>query len=341
VIILSVFKKEQQMPRYLQSHAGEYVNSVVRIPKTLNHMTEFLSRVDLDNWAHVQNAATLALEGGVKLPRKIKPSSLRAITDNKAFHLITPILNEHIGHNDHTQEIHTGGGIKEAVGTALQVTGGIVGGQRVNEWVSGETPHRKRSPQQIMLAKLVDATYETRRPEEVGNWTRIDDYDSRYGAIWKNPQSRYVLAVRGTKGSLKDIWKNFKIFLGSSTQSDDDLVKTLQKFKHDHPETRLDVAAHSLGTMLAWNANKHGELSIPGDYSFFSPASSPFQRKEAIREILDSPRKIDLFLNKNDAVSNYFSQNLRPQDMERVYYAPFSRNPITSHKMGQWIVENY
>jgi hypothetical protein len=329
------------MPRYLRSHEGGYVNSSVRVPKTLNHMTEFLSRIDLDNWRHVQQVAARALSGHVELPNKIKPSSLRAIRDNKAFHLITPVLDEHSNHEDPTTEIHKGGGIHEAIGTALQVTGGVIGGKKVNAWVGGETPHRRRSAKQIMLAKLVNATYETDRPEEVGNWTRIDDYDSRYGAIWKNPQGKYVLCVRGTKGNLRDIWKDFRVLMGSTTQHDDELVDSLKKFKHDHPDTRLDVAAHSLGTMLAWNMNKNDELSIPGDYSFFNPASSPFQDKAAIREVLDSERKVDLFLNKNDAVSNYFSQNLQEKDMSRVYYAPFSRSPLKSHTLGQWVVEDY
>ena len=64
-----------------------------------------------------------------------------------------------------------------------------------------------------MRAKLVDATYETHRPEMVGSWVRIDDYDSRYGAIWKNPEGKYLLCVRGTKGNLRDIWKDFRILM--------------------------------------------------------------------------------------------------------------------------------
>ena len=128
--------------------------------------------------------------------------------------------------------------------------------------------------------------------------------------------------------------------LHQNRQNDDELVLSLKKFKQDHPDTRLDVAAHSLGTMLAWNANKNDELSIAGDYSFFNPASSPFQGKAAIREVLDSERKVDLFLNKNDAVSIYFSQNLKEKDMDRVYYATFSRSPLASHTLGQWI-EDY
>ena len=104
-----VFKKDQQrMPRYLRSHEGGYVNSDIRIPETLNHMTEFLSRIDLDSWSYVQDVAARALEGDITLPQKIKPSSLRAIRDNKAFHLITPVLDEHAGHSDHTKEVHRG-----------------------------------------------------------------------------------------------------------------------------------------------------------------------------------------------------------------------------------------
>ena len=98
------------MPRYLRSHEGGYVNSAVRIPETLNHMTQFLSRIDLEKWGHVQDVAARALEGDITLPKKIKPSSLRAIRDNKAFHLITPVLDEHEAHMDSSTEVHRGGG---------------------------------------------------------------------------------------------------------------------------------------------------------------------------------------------------------------------------------------
>ena len=78
------------MPSYVRSHNAGYTGSELRLPSTFNHMSQWLSRVDDETWAHVQNAATKALTGDVKLDRKIKPTSLRVIRDFKAVHLIPP-----------------------------------------------------------------------------------------------------------------------------------------------------------------------------------------------------------------------------------------------------------
>ena len=212
----------------------------------------------------------------------------------------------------------------------------------MNAFVGGDTKHKQLSRKQINMAKLVQATYQKKRPEVVGNWVRVDDYDSRYGSIYKNQAGEYTLAVRGTKLNFRDIFKDLKIAAGSTSQRDDQLVDSLRRFNQQHPGVKLNVAGHSLGTMLATNALT--EVDIPGqkEVYLFNPASSPFQSKEAVSSV--EQRKdwnVSYHLNKGDLVSNYFSQQLSTDAIDKdVFYGRYSRSPLGAHGLAQW-TEDY
>ena len=330
---------------YMHSHQGGFQNTRVRIPETFNHVTQFLYHVKDDQWQHFQNAARDALDGKVTFPGKIKPSSLRAIHKNRAVELVKPLIDEHLAHHDPKSESHRGGGIFHAIKSLFQVVGGIIGGKKVNEFVGGEVEHKKLTLQQRTMAKLVKGTYQDKRPEEIGSWTRIDDYDSNYGSIWKNAQGHYTLSVRGTKGNVKDLWKDVKIGLGSKDQRDKQLEQSLEKFHKEHPGAKLNMVGHSLGTMLGTNAMKHVKSEIPApknDIYLLNPASSPFQSKSAVRDIQENEDwNTQYFLNKGDLISNYFSQQLDQEEIDKhVFYGKFSRSPLASHGVAQW-VESY
>lgn len=328
--------------QYLDNHAGALHNETVRIPNTFNHVSQFLYHVKDEHWSHLQKIAGDALEGRVSFEDKIKPSSLRLMRDNRAINLMTPLIDEHIGHHDPTTEIHQGGGIWHAIKSVIQVAAGIFGGKKVNEWVGPEAKHKDLTDKQITMAKLVQGVYKGKRPENIGNWVRIDDLDTRYGSFWKNQAGEYTLAVRGTKLNFRDIFKDIKIAAGSKSQKDDDLVKSLRKFHEFHPNAKLNVAGHSLGTMLATNALK--EVDLPGmkDIYLYNPASSPFQAASAVRDIQENEKwNVHYHLNRNDIVSNYFSQQLSQEERDKhVFYGRFSRSPLASHGLSQW-VESY
>jgi hypothetical protein len=328
--------------QYLNSHSGGLQNEAVRIPDTFDHVTQFLYHCKDEHWGHLQNIAGQALDGQIQFEDKIKPSSFQMIRDKRAVELMMPLIDEHIGHNDPTSEVHRGGGIWHAIKSVLQVAGGMFGGKKVNEWIGPNAKHKNLSQKQINMAKLVQGVYKGKRPEEIGNWVRIDDLDSRYGSFWKNQAGEYTLAVRGTKLNLRDIWADIKIAAGSHSQRDDDLVKSLREFNKMHPGAKLNVAGHSLGTMLATNALK--EVDLPGQKEVFlyNPASSPFQSKQAVRDIQENPNwKVKYHLNRNDIVSNYFGQQLSQEERDRhVFYGKFSRSPLNSHFLAQW-VESY
>jgi hypothetical protein len=129
-----------------------------------------------------------------------------------------------------------------------------------------------------------------------------------------------------------------KIAGGSQGQSDDSLIESMKQFNELHPNANLSVAAHSLGTQLAWNGMKAEKMEGVKDLYLFNPASSPFQEKTAVREIADSGYNTRYFLNTSDVVSNYFSQQLTPQEIDAtVSYGPFSRNPLSAHGLSQWV----
>ena len=329
------------MPHYVRSHNSGYTGAELRVPTSYNHMSQFLSRVDDEKWAHIQNAASRALKGDITLDRKIKPTSLRVIRDFKAVHLINPLLAEHVGHHDVNSEVHKGGGIHDAIESTLQTVGGILGGKKVNDWFGPEVTHNRLSVRQRNMARLVDATYQVKRPSTMDRYTRVDGYDTNYGSLWKGP-NEYVFAVRGTKFShLKDIFKDLKIMTGSTGQRDDAFEKSYVRFKQEHPHAKLSMAAHSLGTEIAYNALSEDQFKGLQHIMLFNPASSPAQKKEHIRSIITDP-KVQLFLNKGDVVSNYFSQNLKPDEMHKVTYGRFSRAPQNAHGLKQWTeVQSY
>jgi hypothetical protein len=222
--------------------------------------------------------------------------------------------------------------------------GGWIGGKRLNSWFAGEKEVKPIKVDEKTMAMLIQATYQKDRTEHLKNWTRIPELDSLYGSFWRNPAGKYVLSVRGTKLHWRDIFSDMKIAGGSQGQSDDSLIDSMKLFNKLHPGANLSVAAHSLGTQLAWNGMKAEKMEGVKDLYFFNPASSPFQDKSAVRDIVDSPYNTRLFLNTSDVVSNYFSQNMSPTEIDTtVSYGPFARNPLSAHGLSQWTeaVESY
>ena len=329
------------MPYYLDSHAGGYQNSELRPPQTYAHMAQFLSYCPDRNWRYIQKAASEALEGKIHIPRKIKPSSLKLLKSTRAFDVIPHLRVEYQGHHDANSEVHSGGGIYEAIHSVFQIVGGWIGGEKVNRWFAGEKEVKSLSHSEQEIAQLLQATYQDKRYENVGNWTRMDDYDSEYGSIWKNPSGKYMLTVRGTKLHFKDIFSDMQIAAGEKSLTDDDLVRSMRRFNKDHPRVQISVAGHSLGTQLAWNGMQAEKLEGLEDVYLFNPASSPFQDKSAVRDIVDSDYNVKYFLNTSDVVSNYFSQNMTPEEIDaHVKYGRFAKSPLAAHGLAQW-VEDY
>ena len=150
-------------------------------PETFAHMRQFLSYVPRDKWGQIQKVADMSLSGKLTHKNKIKPSSWKSLKSS-AFENIKPLTDEFLGHHDPKSNEHMGGGIHEAIQTALQVVAGWIGGRKLNEWFAGEKEIKAIPEYQKELVRLLQATYQKDRAETVGGWSRIDDLDSEYGS---------------------------------------------------------------------------------------------------------------------------------------------------------------
>ena len=319
------------MPAYYPGFQGSYTNSYP-IPSTLNHVTQFLGSVGDEHWKILQQHARDLRANPNHV--KIRPESYDAIAKNTSHDLIKHVITEHLDHWDHRKSSHIGGGIHEGVLNALETAAQTVGGETVSKWIQPEVPEKDLSDDQKEMARMVKGTYEQKRWDRVDEWTRIPSYDTRYGSLWENKQGEFTFSVRGSKLLLRDIWKDIKIFFGSGSQGDKDLEQSFARFKKEHPLKKPNVAMHSLGTELGFNAIDRTGLETKEIYAY-NPGSSPLMSKKHIRKQLDRPN-LNLFLSANDLVSKYYKQNLEARDESEVWYGKFYRSPVASHGISQW-----
>jgi len=311
------------MPNYKSSHT---------LPVTLHHVAKVLSKIRPEEWKHVQNAAKHALKHG-GLDEMIKPSSLKTIATSSPHSLISKISKEHREAANFRSETHLGGGLHHAVKTLFKTVWNLLGGNTITRLFKKNKKQRKLGKEQIDAARLVSASYKKDRPDNVGDWKRMDAYDSEYGSFWQKGDD-YFLSVRGTKLRFKDLWKDGKLMLGSESQHNEKLEDSIDRFIKEHPSAKFDVAGHSLGTELAMNYLNTIGFNNVDDIYLFNPASSPAQGKDHVMQNINNS-KVELFLNSNDPVSNFYSQNIDHE--KNVYWGEFSANPISSHSLAQWI----
>jgi len=322
------------MPVYLPGYDGQYVSSRVHYPETSRHMVQYLARMDKDHFKELQRHAKKLSVSPNHV--KIKPESYSRIIRAKTSHdLIKPIVIEHLNHINHRINAHKGGGIVEGVLNVIQTAANLIGGKSVSEWGGPEIPHKDLSEEQVDMAQLVDITYKDKRDDKFENYTRVPEYDSRYGSLYRDSHGEFTFAVRGTKGNMRDIWKDARIMSGHTNSQDTELNESFTKFIKEHPGVKVNVAMHSLGSELGFNGADRMGLPVKEFYAF-NPASSPTWDKGHIMHQLDRPNA-QFFLSPNDPVSKAFNQNLRDTDVDEVYMGGFYRSPIASHKMGQWI----
>ena len=321
------------MPVYLQGFNGSYTNAF-EPPDTLNHITQFLGRVHEDDWEQVRGHIKTLSES--PSGSKIKPSSYRKILAvKKPHHLIPHIIKEHQDHANHHKEAHLGGGIHEGISNALTTISQTVGGEKASSWVGPVFQQRVLDDKEKDMAELLSLTYQDTRAEHHENFMRLPEYDTRYGSLFVDTHGEYTFAVRGTKGNMRDIWKDIKIAAGSVSSRDRELVDSFQKFKTKYPTARVNIAGHSLGTELMFSAADEVGLHVREFYAF-NPASSPSQPKEHIRKNLER-KNAEFYLNSNDIVSKTYLQLAKETESDRIAIGKFLRNPISAHKLGQWI----
>ena len=186
------------------------------------------------------------------------------------------------------------------------------------------------------MARMVKAGYNL--PKERAaiseGYTRNMKYDSKYVSVWDRDNHR-IIVVRGTKPSHgKDWYQNAKIAYKGRPE---DLVSKLMKQIVDETDknSRIVIAAHSLGTSLALEAlNSNPGLKDRIDQTFlFNPAytlggkgsTSDYEKNEKFRYFLNTGDIVSMGSLGGSGPLNYVLQN------------PSSANPLKAHTIDQWM----
>ena len=307
------------MPRYQKSTNQQLLSH--------RHAQTYLSRMDKSTWDDVFLPKVRSIKANPSGP-KIKQSSYEHILQHEfPIQLIHSLNRERELHNEPKNSYHEGGGLGGAVKVIANSLGMNLG---------PEGSHRDLSDEEKDYAQLVEATYQSDRPNSYEEWTRLPAYDSTYGSFWENSvDKRTVLAVRGTeKTSLRDLWKDVKLFAGSESVHDDALNDSVERFVVDFPRRKYDIASHSLGSELIMNGVEQQKFD-PEEILLFSPGSSPFMSKQHLQKHVSNP-DVKIFLNKSDPLSSYYTQVLTDEDLKRVVFSDKTKNPISAHNLSQW-----
>jgi len=317
------------MPRYMRPIQGK-LESKERGFESVAHMTQFLARVPEKHWKLFQDKAQ-DYRSGASLPRKkLQKDALGLITRHKARKLIHNV--EWARHKGTKR----GAGIPEAISVLSHVVSNTLGFKYLKDLI-GYGPERKPlSVDEINLAKALQESYKKieDRADRIDNMIRQPEYGSDRISVWQREDGEYLISVHGTKGTFHDIGQDILIAGGRERTTNQELEALMDRF--DQLGFKYDLVGHSLATEYIYNAlPEHGQ-NIDGIY-LFSPASSPFQDVQALKDEANDPR-IQFFINEGDFVSSALYGQMDQDTLdERVHIAPYAWSPLAAHGLEQWL----
>lgn len=188
-----------------------------------------------------------------------------------------------------------------------------------------------------IYAQLVNQSYSDNKPEEVGDWSRVPEFDSEYINVWDNVDGHRFIGVRGTELDLHDLEEDVEAMGG---KTDDLLSAELRRILDGTtPGTVVDVGAHSLGTSLvatAYQTDDSLQDRVRQTY-WYNPVFSPFAALDGgnVTDKYEADDRVRYFIDLMDLVS---IGDLGSQGPSNVVYRTgnLSLNPLAPHQLSQW-----
>ena len=184
-----------------------------------------------------------------------------------------------------------------------------------------------------VYAQLVNQSYKGNKPEEVGDWTRVPEFDSEYMNVWDNVDGHRFIGVRGTEMHLDDLEEDAELI--GMGHADDVLSGELRNIlDNTKPGTNIDVGAHSLGTSLvagAYEADSSLQDRIRQTY-WYNPVFTPFAAN--VTDKYEADERVRYFIDLTDLVSIGDLGSKGPENV--VYRTKWSFNPLAPHHLSQW-----
>ena len=289
---------------------GEYENRL-DLPESLRHVCQFLTKVSPSFWADMKETAKDL--GRINPPDvKIRASSYQKIIESSTpKHIVKSLIIEHRRHNDFLNDFHLGGGVHDAINICLEEISKKKGGETVSS-VVGLEELDKPTERERLFAKLLQHCYKANRPETVGDFCRLDEFDTKISSIWFDGKQCFLTVV-GPEDRYRKIQKVESV---DSTN----LSESLASFYKEYP-LPLTVCTHSFGFELFLNAVVQNKIE---DIFSFNPASCTEQTKN---------KNIKYFVNMNNVIVNR-SSNL---SNERLVFGPILECRAAAHAISQWV----
>ena len=318
------------MPRYLISPQTKPQGF-----QSIDDITHFLTKSTDKEWDPFRTIAHQYLNQSKTPPRRLKKTALYSIITKKPHHLL-PELHHEI--QQHYDQEDIGGGIIEALHTIGFEVGHLAGLDWLGQ-VLGIVP-RHNVPQTLhseLMAYLVHETYQpsNKRKDHTVGYTRLEKYDNSKFAVYQNDKSQeLVVCVRGTKLKMSDALADVKILLGGEPESQQ-LDRMLDQLEKDFPDTKYDVAAHSLGAFYVYSEFAEHRDNMD-EIFFYNPASSPLQNTDMLKKY-GNARGVFYHIHQSDIVSHGLYQQMNSETFDsQVVLGPYVYSPISAHSLDQW-----
>ena len=313
-------------------------------PKDYEKLNKLANRslLEVPNWVDMETVKKLGKAGQLGLNQMVKDQKPERPSDEKAHYL--------------------GGKMMHKVTDALSWLISVAGGGKNNPvpWL-GSLPQYALKPFKGEYETEVDQQYARlmsggykhigNRPPEVLGWKRVPKWDFRYVSVWDNPDGHRFIAVRGTDfAHMHDIKHDINIARTGTTT--DEIGRDLQSILDDTDPSRIvDIAGHSLGTVLVLEAFKNNPdlQSRIHMTRLYNPAYNP-QLVElgwmpSIAKEYEQDPRVRYFINLGDVVSLGGFGGEGPKNV--VYRTPLGNtvqwsetggglDPYHLHTLRQW-----
>jgi hypothetical protein len=297
------------MPLYNPGFGGEYTNNLI-LPESLGHIAQFCCFMEENVWGKIKQK-TKELQAQPN-SIKIKPSSYNAICQAQSPHfLVKKLIREHRLHLDNSSEFVVSGGIHDAINNIIMEIALELGASEVNQWVGVEDLSPKLTEKHKTYARLLQHTYKVFKPQEDGEWVRLDDYDTVYSCVWFNGKQCIVSVVAPAKRYMQ-IQQIKKV-------DESALIECFVQIHGDYPELPLIILTHSFGYDLFLNALESSKIQ---HVYAFNPCST-------IQ--LFNTHRTTYFINLNDVLCK--RGNLFGVD---IFFGEMLENHASAHSISQW-----
>ena len=301
------------MPKYSKNKGSKFVRKKkagFRHPYELIH---YLTTAREEGLKPMRDKAKAYLSGEEKPPIPLHTDALSHIAYNNPKYLANQSA-----HDFQTGKL--GGSIASGVATIMSQVGHVVGYDKFMDFV-GNTPKPKdRSLESQYAAYLVDQTYKNidERPDEaLGIFDRIPELDTDHISVWRNKKTNEMtVTVRGTKLSGSDLLQDSAVLFGSKHVDDSEFTALIDKMQAMYPNSKFDIAAHSLGCVYVMQeANKYSELW--DDSYLFNPPSSPLQDDNGLRDEINN-YGLDFYINHGDPLGSNTNHLMDPDTLQNM-----------------------